>query len=360
MAQGTFDLWQQTFTLSMMANEEQGQTGNPTDLADNLSSSIQGRLGNSGLQNLIGSSWEIAWGPCVSQAPDSTHADNAMYVAHDTVNDIYVVAIAGTNYASTYDIHTEDFDVTPIPWPYDSSAPSGTKIATGTNDGVTALLGMQSQGQTLLSYLQSRTDTSVSTLIFTGHSLGGALSPTLALALTELGLELSDWKTVCVYPTAGPTAGNAAFATYFSQTFPQSATGSEPWQVWNADLANSLDVVPSAWNEQTLSSIPKLYAPNITASLKVEGSVDAARLLALNGGYTRIGTANDLTGSSVQGSGDTLEVFENEALYQHIYAYFQLLGIQALLALTDGSGQPLFNPPKPSASTGTQPVLAGA
>lgn len=361
MAQGTFDLWQQTFTLSMMANGLEGQVDLPTkNYASILSAMIQSKLGNPGLQGLIGSSWEIAWGPCVSQATDSIFADNAMYVAHDMVNDIYVVAVAATNVASPYDILAEDLDVKPIPWPYGGSAPSGTQIATGTNDGVTALLAMQSQGQSLVKYLQSRTDTSVSTLIFTGHSLGGALSPTLALTLATQGLGLSDWKNVYIYPTAGPTAGNAAFAAYFSQTFPQSATGSEPWQVWNADLANSLDVVPCAWNEQTLSSIPDLYTPNITASSDVEDIVAATRLAALNCGYIRIGTANDLTGSSVQGSGNTLADFQKETLYQHGYAYFQLLGIQALLALRDGSGQPLFHPANPYAPTGTQPVMAGA
>lgn len=359
MTQETFDLWQQTFTLSMMANDVKGQTGNPADLANNLSSAIQDRLKNPGLKNLIGSSWKIAWGPCIYQAPGSSCADNAMYVAHDTVNNVYVVAIAATNYSSTYDIYTEDIDVTPVAWPYGGSAPSGTMIAMGTNDGVTALLTLQSQGQALLSYLQGVTDASSSTLIFTGHSLGGALAPTLALALTELGLKLSDWKAVYAYPTAGPTAGNAAFAAYFSQIFPQSAMGSEPWQVWNADLASSLDLVPCAWNEQTLSSIPNLYAPNITASLKVIEDVAAAKIRALDCGYTRVGTANVLTGSSVQGSGDTLEDFENEALYQHGYAYFNLLKIQALLALTDGS-EPLFSPPNPYASTGAPSALVGA
>lgn len=360
MAQGTFDLWQQTFTLSLMSNSEQGQKGTATELAANLSSTIQGRLGNSGLQNLIGSSWEITWGPCVFQAPDSTCADNAMYVAHDTVNGIYVVAIAGTNSVSKYDIFTEDLSIKPISWPYGGSVAFGTNITTGAKAGVDALLGMQSQGQTLLSYLQTRADALRSTLIFTGHSLGGALSPTLATALTGKGLNLRDWKVVYVFPTAGPTPGNGAFATYFSQTFPQLAMGSQPWQVWNADLANGLDVVPCAWNERTLSSIPTLYAPNITASPMVKAKVFALELLAFGSDYTRIGTANVLEGSSVQGSGNTGAVFEQEALYQHIYAYFQLLGIQALLALTDSAGKPLFNPPNPYASAGTHPVLVSA
>lgn len=283
-----------------MANAEYGvnEISTPDGLANALKTSIQSRLANPGLQNLIGSSWELAWGPCVFQRPLSLYADNAMFVAHDTANDIYVVAIAATNIDSLYDIETEDLNVTPVSWPYGGSAPGGTQIATGTSDGVNALLDMQSQGQTLLSYLQTRADASSSTLIFAGHSLGGALSPTLALALTDQGLNLSDWKSVYVYPTAGPTPGNATFAAYFSQTFPQSATGSQPWQVWNADLANSLDIVPRAWNAQTLATIPDLYAPSVTASPDFANAVAKKVQQVRPYGYTRIGTANDLTGSS--------------------------------------------------------------
>jgi hypothetical protein len=209
------------------------------------------------------------------------------------------------------------------------------------------LLAMQSQGQTLLSYLQARADASTSTLIFTGHSLGGALSPTLALALKEQGLNLKDWKAVYVYPTAGPTAGNATFATYFSQTFPQSATGSQPWQVWNADLANSLDIVPRAWNAQTLATIPNLYAPKVTTLPFFHVLVGLKVMQAQDLGYTRFGTASDFTGSSVLGSG---EIFKKEALYQHIYAYLGLMGVEAL--------QPILKTLNPFAPT--PPAMASA
>jgi hypothetical protein len=351
MAQGTFDLWQQTFVLSFMANAEYGvnESSTPDGLVNALTSSIQTRLANPDLQELIGDSWELAWGPCVFQRPGSTYEDNAMYVAHDTVNNIYVVAVAATNIDSLYDIIIEDFDVTPIPWPYGGSAPSGTEIATGTHDGVNVLLRMESQGQTLKQYLQSRADASSSTLIFAGHSLGSALSPTLALALMEQGLNLLDWKVVHVYPTAGPTPGNATFAAYFSQNFPQSATGSQPWQVWNADLANSLDVVPRAWNAQTLATIPTLYAPIIKPTPLFVDVVAAKVKQVQPYGYTRIGTTKDLTGSTVQGSDPT---FPNELRYQHIYAYFQLLDVMSLI--------PIFNVYNPFAKPATTSLTASA
>jgi hypothetical protein len=68
---------------------------------------------------------------------------------------------------------------------------------------------------------------------------------------------------------------------------------------------------------------------------------------------------SDLTGSSVQGSGNTFTKFDNETLYQHGYAYFYLLGVQALLKLPRINGKLQFNPPNPYPPS-TNPVLVGA
>jgi hypothetical protein len=353
MAQGTFDLWQQAFTITLMSSADDSLSGNTLELAEYLAASIRSRLRNSGLQQLIGDSWELAWGPAIFQSSGSSAADNAIFLVRDTVNGVYVIAIAGTNPASKYDI-IEDLAIQhPLAWPYGGNAPAGTLIAPGTQDGVNALLSLESGGQTLLAYLQNVEAASSSTLIFTGHSLGGALAPTLALALAQQGFNPSAWQAVYVYPTAGPTAGNSAFAAFFSQTFPQPAAGQQQWQVWNADLANSLDVVPLAWGEQTLASIIDLYAPNITASPEIKKAVAAAKGFAWNDNYTRIGTANDLTGSTVRGSGGTTQDFETEAFYQHIFAYVLLLKVEALLTLQNALGKPLFNIPNPYAPSGT-------
>jgi len=353
MAQGTFDLWQQAFTFTLMSSADDRRTGTGRELAEYLAASIRSRLRNPGLQNLIGGSWELAWGPGIFQSPKSSAADNAIFLVRDTVNGVYVIAIAGTNPSSSFDI-IEDLAIQhPLAWPYGGNAPAGTQIAPGTRDGANALLSLESGGQTLLTYLQNVEATSSSTLIFTGHSLGGALAPTLALAMAEQGFNPSAWQAVYVYPTAGPTAGNSAFAGFFSQTFPQPAAGPQQWQVWNADLANRLDVVPQAWGEQTLASITDLYAPNITASPEIKKAVAAAEIFASDDNYTRIGTAHDLTGSTVQGSGSTTQDFETEAFYQHIFAYVQLVGVEALLTLQDAAGKPLFNIPNPYAPSGT-------
>ena len=62
-----------------------------------------------------------------------------------------------------------------------------------------------------------------------------------------------------VYPTAGASPGNAAFARLFKKSFAPTKGGTAPYQTWNHDLRNSLDVVPHAWAELTLARIPTLY-----------------------------------------------------------------------------------------------------
>ncbi|MEI9987796.1 MAG: hypothetical protein WDN69_34535 [Aliidongia sp.] len=177
-----------------------------------------------------------------------------------------VVAIAGTNALSIYDWLVEDADVTlkqPVAWP---GAPSGAWISEGTQIGLDKLNAMSSGTQSLAAYLAAAAGTGKNrTLIFTGHSLAGALSPTLALYLfTQGGLSLPAWQAVNVYPTAGYSPGNQAFSQFFTSLFePTGNTGT--YQVWNRDVWNALDVVPRAWDYTTLTGLPTLYGNNLNS-----------------------------------------------------------------------------------------------
>jgi hypothetical protein len=64
--------------------------------------------------------------------------------------------------------------------------------------------------------------------------------------------------------------------------------------------------------------------------------------------YVQLPSNGPLAGTLVDPSGEVEGVrFLNEALYQHVTAYFYLLQVQALLDLRDASGNPLFHPPTP-------------
>src|SRR5262249_8332005 len=149
------------------------------------------------------------------------YAAIAMFLAVKWVgeNPVRVVSSAATNPNSSYDWLQEDFDVGNVvrctePFPslahYGAASGINPYLSDGTARGINNRRPLQSGGATLLQFLSSVENTS-DTLIFAGHSLAGALSPTLALALfnPEGGkLSLSKWANVRVYPSAGATPGN--------------------------------------------------------------------------------------------------------------------------------------------------------
>lgn len=224
-------------------------------------------LADSKITNCIGTDWTLAWGPIVfSNTPDANTVvvDNAMMMVYSPSNNLIIVAIAGTNIDSSYGWLTEDFNAaTTVSWQSvvgsNVSVPSGASISAGTNDGLEKLLSMQdSNGNTMITALtnllaQSGVGSGLE-LAVCGHSLGGALSPAMALYLSNIQSDSSlNWNTsnkvstVSAWPTAGPTPGNADFATYL------------PTVISYTSRYNTLDVVPQAWMETSLSTIPTLY-----------------------------------------------------------------------------------------------------
>jgi hypothetical protein len=329
--------------MSMAASAENatGDIGLTSHLESELEKKIDAFL--SGAKDSIGT-WTLAWGPAVKQI-DLVVA-NAMFAAKGSDgagNDVYVVAVAATNVNSLYDIFTEDAaqgrpDITLTAWPY--ALPAGTatpNVTLGTLDGVGYLLAMtDSGGQTLQAFLGGIKDPSKATLIFTGHSLGGALSPALALALFAETLDTSDWGAVYLYPTAAPTVGDANYATLWNSVFPVASDSSG--ETWNQIVWNTLDVVPQAWallgNLNTLYPSSDIPCPSGSCLANVLAGVQA--LAAAAGGTfvqpnntTLTGTFSPWTGAT--SSSPMVTYFLIEVLYQHTYAYFGLLGVSGLL-----------------------------
>lgn len=372
---GSYDAWQTTFVLSMKSNAVMSSKGDQQALANELYADLAdpstGFFNQANTQQYIGQ-WEVVWGPAIYQAPKDVggHYDNAMYVAANADKSVYVVAIAATNGSSMYDWMQEDAGVNQTyAWPAAGSQwgltlanPSGPApyLSAGTTLGIKNLLcnmpdliqSNPTHGQSLLTFLTNLCQanqnlTTKPQLIFTGHSLAGALSPTLAMALFNpnggpLNTYMSNWSNVYVYPTAGATPGNAGFASYFSTVFPQVVNQQkdatpQAYQKWNTLLWNSLDVVPHAWLIALLEEIPKLYTPPYDVVPSVVLLKDWAVKRSNDGAATGAGPYTQLINQSLPGKVNPLypvkdlESFLVQLLYQHISAYKTLIPVLELM-----------------------------
>lgn len=301
-----YDAWQVTFYLSNLAGmasrppvSEQldktlpyqqaiakAQAAAQAHLNTLFSSGLATTLGDPPVQKQIGSDWTPIWGPATFilgpqfvdwQSGIATFtATNSAFVVQSQSQNRVVLAIAGTNPSSWFDWLAEDLVIVPgVTWnsalpawgtgskPAAPSSPDTPNITSGTFVGVKYVLELQDPKTqaTLLSFLRGLKLATAQTLTVTGHSLGGALSPTLALALIDPQGPLTPLPRaqVLTYPTAGPTPGNVAFAQHFLEYLPASQ-GQHGWQVWNADVWNTYDLVPRAWGIDTLLVLPALYA----------------------------------------------------------------------------------------------------
>lgn len=320
MSSPTYDAYRQVFSLSMLANRASNYTGSLEALRDQLQLELSAFLTVTATTpapmtpdpDYVAEygAWEVVWGPAGWQ--DTEHPvhvlDNAIFVAHrpgfqlpgeEETRDVWVVATCATNPASFYDWLTEDAKVGSAvyfddwnPFVTEKAFPTVSQpvnagmsvISMGTAIGVGTLLTIYppdnaaGTNATLISFLAGlpTSGSTNPTIIFCGHSLAGALSPTLALWLKKNG-HLDQFTDVLVYPSAGATPGNMAFANAFADTFPARPAVATDYRGWNQDMRNRLDVVPHAWELDTMGALKTLYGnPEGKAPLDVKLMVDGA------------------------------------------------------------------------------------
>ncbi len=285
--------------------------------------------------------WDVAWGPALHQLPFALLSDGMIVVVRSKQDPKrLVIAIRGTNPASVSTWLFQNFLVADtVPWPF-GAQPAALKplISQGTSRGLSTLLdmvptsGIPGEGVLLLDFLRGEVAARGAVdITLTGHSLGGVLASTLALALADLrkdGAGLADpWDpeeraSLTTYSFGAPTAGDRDFATYTDQRI-----GATLHRVWNTH-----DVVPYAWNARTLDMVPKIYSRHVFPDPFIEAARLLTTIAVAQVGYTHPGAGEEkFTGSIESG----LLFFGAQALHQHGQAYLEFMGLSNMLSVLD-------------------------
>lgn len=279
------------FSLSWLVNINAKMKSSRKNLVQHANK-LHDILKNQTIIDSIGK-WEIIWGPYIyskkckpGSTSDSCVTDNTMMLVKrqgEFDAPEYVLAIAGTNPSSTFGWLSEDFKVNKmVTWPETSTTKGQMKpfikelksilnrhkyckegkkcVSLGTARGLTILLDSvghsknPAENNPLIDFLTNNKTIESGEIAVAGHSLGGALSPSMALALKD---NMPTWAgektmTISTYPTAGASPGEANFRAYLREQFAGKFFGK----------MNALDIVPHAWQDDMLAEIPSLYKGN--------------------------------------------------------------------------------------------------
>jgi len=289
----------------------------------------------------VAGNWQVIWGPARYDGFLTIFDENLMFVVqavHDPSQ--YAVVIRGTNPVSVTNWLLQDFAVIrQMAWPYNAHPPGlKPKISQGTARGLQALQNMRpvqgipGAGSTLYQFLANEVRRNPSprlTVAVTGHSLGGALAPAVALWLSDTQHASDEVATppwdpnlksrIEVYPFAGPSPGNRDFAKYYDLKL-----GPTTRRVWN-----DLDVVPHGWTEVALKKLPELYSPEIAPDWLINLVLWSTTLLASRGDYLQILSETAPLGGGKQCT--FLKDYLGQMIYQHTAAYTELMKLQSEL-----------------------------
>jgi hypothetical protein len=170
-----------------------------------------------------------------------------------------------------------------------------------------------------------------------------------------------------VYTFAAPSAGNAAFAAYYNQTFADASGASRAFRVYN-----TLDVIPNAW--ASLGAVEALYVPQPRCTDELRLLIELTKAF-VGSNYVQVGTPANQSAYPLQGQVIAVPptlvpldpqvdaLFADELGLQHATSlYLKLLGATPTppivaklrgMALTQQAGDGAPAPaPSPAAPTG--------
>jgi hypothetical protein len=316
--------------------------------------------------------WEVTWGRRVWKDKEDkilSGPDNAWFASFcknaeypdGTTKDTCVIAIAGTatfsktgwfvedlavNKVVDFDGWTEAWKVGSVPKPEGvANEPLGKPYtAYGTSYGVyqlatkTAPAGTPGGGTTIIEYLQTLPEDC--RVIFSGHSLGGALSPVLPMCIQNAGLFNKPLENILTLPAAGASPGEKVLSEVYDKYFPPPKD-QDGYKTFNANLYNTLDVVSQAWciepsvsPKQNIQNILTIYGNlheplHIAVKKLIEKEIRSAQSSGVT--YYPI-RGNAFEGKKPSTPPTELLDFMKEVIFQHTVAFYDLLKVSEHIA----------------------------
>jgi hypothetical protein len=314
--------------LAFIAYTGEKITGSDQEVSQKLVPCFEGELAK---QPLV-EDWELVWGPVVYRFKHVLYNDNLLYAVRRR-DDPTTIAVStrGTNSPALFDWLIEDLGVFRLrDWPYGDPGELEPKIDEGTWKGFEALQGLvppegvPGDGKGISAFLGEQVAANApkrTTIHVTGHSLGGALSPVLALWLADTRAEWdpNDLADLHVAPFAGPTQGDADFAAYYDQRLGTSTTR----------FHDAVDLATLIWATADMATIPNLYLPVAKMDEAERIALDALILGTEDKGYRQI--LADQPPLAYREVNPDVTSFLDQADWQHHCGYVCGLGVQETL-----------------------------
>ena len=203
---------------------------------------------------------EISWGPAAykNKAVLSEALAYAVKNRRKDGKNEYTVVFRGTNPLSIQSWLFQDLNVAgQTPWDRQSvhTESASAYISKAADTSLQIHKQLQYQNTTLLEWICSlikNADGSKIKINLCGHSLGGLMSSTFALWLTDelAAMDMLDMVELSVYSFAGPGAGNSEYAEYLNTKIGGGYIS----------INNNLDIAPLVWKEANMYDVlPGIY-----------------------------------------------------------------------------------------------------
>lgn len=261
---------------------------------------------------------EIIWGPAIHKREIEIITESLMFMVKDLGRPSeYTVVVRGTNPLSFLSWIIQDFDVvTLLPWAGDGDE---RRISRGTykslvihRDETIPARKVPGAGTKIFDFIQDIVQKSRErvTFNFTGHSLGGLMSPTLALWIKEhLPEELAEKIDFHIFPFAGPTAGNRAFAEYADRSLTSCR-----------QYGNPLDIAVHAWNVESLKELQETYREYFQESSLLRKLLESVCERVKDKGYTQMRDKKQVPAEMMTGIKNPMV----QAAFQHVFPYLKI------------------------------------